>query len=410
MNWLESASHRRWLDSEADRLFDFGVASVDPKGGFGWLTDTGERDVKRDTELWITCRMTHVYAIATLLGRPGAAALVDHGVTALVGRFHDDTNRGWYSAVGAQGVTNDAKEAYGHAFVILAASSAAAAERPGARELLDDALAISEERFWDDEAGMSRDTFTCDWKEAEDYRGINANMHVVEAYIAASDVTGNLRWARRALRIVERAVNTYARENEWRLPEHFTREWEPLLEYNKDDRAHPFRPYGATVGHAFEWARLTVQLAATIQQAGMSAPDWMVPAARALYDNGVSEGWNVDGARGFVYTTDWDGKPVVHERMHWVAAEAIGAAATLWRRTGRDEYAEQYRDWWDFVASHHIDRAAGSWWHELGPDNAVSRSVWKGKADIYHAVQATLIPRLPLNPAISPSLAAGNLP
>ena len=34
-------------------------------------------------------------------------------------------------------------------------------------------------------------------------------------------------------------------------------------------------------------------------------------------------------APGFVYTVDFVGTPVVHERMHWVACEAISAAAAL---------------------------------------------------------------------------------
>jgi len=409
MNWLTSPSHHRWLDREADRLFEFGLASVDPAGGFGWLQEDGTRDLSRDTELWITCRMTHVYAIAALLGRPGATELVDHGLTALNERFRDARNGGWFAAVSKKGPSNDAKEAYAHAFVILAASSAAMAERPGAKDLLTDALAISDDHFWDDEAGMCREMFSADWKDAEDYRGINANMHTAEAYIAASDATGNLRWARRALRIVDRAVNQFARDNDWRLPEHFTSEWRVRLDYNKESPAHPFRPYGATIGHAFEWARLTVQLGATLQQGGLAAPEWMVPAARSLYEAGVHEGWAVDGAPGFVYTIDWNGRPVVRERMHWVAAEAIAAAATLWIKTRQQEYADHYHRWWDYVGTYHLDRVKGSWWHELGPDNTPSRTVWKGKADLYHAVQATLIPRLPLNPAISSSLAAGNL-
>ena len=234
-------------------------------------------------------------------------------------------------------------------------------------------------------------------------------MHTVEAYLAASDVSGNLRWARRALRIVDRVVNGFARGNGWRIPEHFTPSWEPLLEYNRETPAHPFRPYGATIGHAFEWSRLTIQLCATLQQSGMAAPEWGVAAARSLYDTGVREGWQVDGAPGFVYTIDWKGKPVVRERMHWVAAEAIGAAATLWARTRQEEYAEHYQRWWEYVGTFHIDHQGGSWWHELGPKNKASHTVWEGKPDLYHAVQATLIPRLPIHPAIAPSIAAGNL-
>jgi sulfoquinovose isomerase len=409
MNWLTTPAHHRWLEAEADRLLTFGAASVDPLGGFGWLGEDGARDPKHAVELWITCRMTHCYALAALMGRPGAAALADHGVAALTGRLHDDDNGGWFAAVGPQGPTNTAKEAYGHAFVILAAASATAAGRPGASELLDDALATHAEHFWDDDAGMSRENYAADWTGEEDYRGINANMHTVEAYLAAADVTGDKQWLYRARRIVERAIHDFARGNEWRIPEHFTGAWEPLLDYNKEAPAHPFRPYGATIGHAFEWARLTVQLGIALEQSGVAAPDWIVPDARALYDTAVSEGWDVDGAPGFVYTIDWMGRPVVRERMNWVSAEAIGAAAVLWSRTKVQHYADQYALWWDYVAQHHIDPVNGSWFAELGTDNKVSRTVWEGKPDVYHALQATLIPRLPIAPVLAASLAAGNL-
>ncbi len=409
MNWLTSPAHHRWLEAEADRLLEFGAASADPRGGFGWLDESGERVERHDVELWITCRMTHSYALASLMGRPGAAALADHGLDALRGRLRDHEHGGWFAAVGARGPTNTAKQAYGHAFVILAASSAAAAERPGARALLDEAIAVHSRRFWDDDAGMSREAFARDWSGEEDYRGINANMHTVEAYLAAADVTGDKALLQRALRITERAVHQLARSHAWRMPEHFNANWEPQLDYNADTPAHPFRPFGATVGHAFEWARLTLQLAASLQQSGLAHPHWMREDARELYDAGVREGWSVDGATGFVYTVDWEGRPLVRERMHWVAAEAIGAAAVLWRVTRQNVYAEQYQQWWDFVGEFHVDHVGGSWWHELGPHNRVSRTVWEGKADIYHALQATLIPRLPTSPALAASLAAGNL-
>jgi sulfoquinovose isomerase len=90
MDWLSTPTHARWLESETMRLLDFGRASREPLGGFGWLGDDGTLDRKRDTELWITCRMTHVFALSHLLGRPGDTALVDHGLAALGGRFRDE--------------------------------------------------------------------------------------------------------------------------------------------------------------------------------------------------------------------------------------------------------------------------------------------------------------------------------
>lgn len=409
MNWLTNPAHQRWLEAETVRLLDFGRASRDPRGGFGWLGADGTVDGARAAELWITCRMTHVFALSHLMGRPDDTALVDHGLAALNERFRDEKNGGWFAAVGATGPTNDAKEAYGHAFVILAAASATAAGRPGARELLDEALQISEEHFWDDQAGMVRESFTRDWSVEEDYRGLNANMHTTEAYLAAADALSSARWLRRASRILDRAVNGLARENGWRLPEHYSADWSPIRDYNRDTPAHPFRPFGTTIGHSFEWARLTVQATAATEQGGMAAPEWMIPAARSLYATGVREGWAVDGSPGFVYTLDWDGAPVVRERMHWVAAEAIGAAAVLYRRTRAEEYADQYRRWWEFVGNNHLDREGGSWWHELGADGGRSHTVWNGKPDVYHAIQATLLPRLPASPSIAASLAAGNL-
>src|SRR6187455_562048 len=191
MNWLTSPSHLRWLDAEMDRLLDFGRASSVETGGFGWLDERGHISKSKGVQLWITCRMTHVYSLAALTGRPGAKPLAEHGIAALQGVLHDDKHGGWFAAVGPKGPTNTAKEAYGHAFVILAAASATAAGRPGAEELLEEALATHAERFWDETAGMSRESFAADWSGEEDYRGINANMHTVEAYLAAADVTGD---------------------------------------------------------------------------------------------------------------------------------------------------------------------------------------------------------------------------
>ncbi|WP_426594043.1 AGE family epimerase/isomerase [Cellulomonas sp. McL0617] len=408
MAWLTTPAHARWLEGETDRLLDFGRRSVVP-GGFARQDETGE-PVDGPLELWIACRMTHVYAIGHLLGRAGSSAIVDHGLDALRGAFHDDEHGGWFAEVARDGTPVDpAKAAYPHAFVILATSSATAAGRPGARELLDEALAVSSRYFWDHEAGMSVEQWDRAFSVLDDYRGVNANMHTVEAYLAAADVTGDRTWLDRAVRIISTVVHGFAAGNRWRIPEHFDARWNPDLAYNIDEPAHPFRPYGATIGHWLEWSRLTLHARAALTARGDVARAWMLTDATALFDTAVAEGWDVDGAPGFVYTVDWSGKPVVRERMHWVAAEAVGAAAALHAATGEQRFDDAYTTWWEYIGEHHLDRVGGSWWHELGTTNEVSRTVWAGKADLYHAVQATLIPRLPLTPMIVPALAAGLL-
>jgi mannose/cellobiose epimerase-like protein (N-acyl-D-glucosamine 2-epimerase family) len=112
---------------------------------------------------------------------------------------------------------------------------------------------------------------------------------------------------------------------------------------------------------------------------------------------------------GFVYTIDWEGRPVVRERLHWVVAEATATAAALFRATGEATYAGWYQTWWDHIACSFIDHDLGGWRHELDASNRPSSVVWNGKPDSYHALQATLIPRLPLAPGLTAALRDGLL-
>ncbi|HJW01526.1 MAG TPA: AGE family epimerase/isomerase, partial [Arthrobacter sp.] len=241
MTWLNSAAHARWLEAETDRLINFAAASKVPTG-FGWLDNNGVVFPDKPTHLWITARMVHSFAVAALMGRPGAATLVDHGIAALNGVFHDDEFGGWYSEVDGNGrPVNDTKSGYQHSFVLLAAASAVAAGRPGARELLDEALRVADTRFWDHNANMCFDSWNRDFTETEAYRGGNASMHSVEAYLIVADVTGENRWLERALHIAEVLIHKFARNNNYRVFEHFDPEWNPMTEYNTDDRASQFR-------------------------------------------------------------------------------------------------------------------------------------------------------------------------
>ncbi|GAB2546222.1 oligoribonuclease [Brachybacterium huguangmaarense] len=407
--WLDLPAHRQWLSEEADDLLVFGSESViDDAGGFGWLDEDGVLDPSRPAELWITCRMTHCFALGHLMGRPDFGRFADHGIASLRSAFRDREHGGWFASVRDGKPVDDSKHAYAHAFVVLAASSAAAAGRPGARELLDEALQVLDERFFDTEAGMSVDVWDRTFTELEDYRGINANMHTVEALLAAADVTGERRWLDRAVGILTRAIDGFARDNDWALPEHFDAQWAPQLEYNRDEPAHPFRPYGATIGHWIEWARLTLQARAALLVLDGDAPAWMLEAATALLDKAAGT-WGLDGAPGFVYTVDWDGRPVSHERMHWVMAEAVAAASVMYRVTGDAVWAERYQQWWEYISTYLLDPEKGSWFHELDADNEVQGVTWPGKPDIYHALQAVLMPRLPVTPTFAAALRDGML-
>ena len=401
--------------------------------GFGYLNSDGSVDANRPVELWITCRMTHVFALAHLRGFEGAEELAAHGVQSLRNAFKDHDYGGWFSAVSHHLAdlhpVDDRKASYAHAFVVLAASSAKIAGIEGAAELLEEALANQDERWWEDGAEKVYESFDRTFTETEDYRGVNANMHTTECYLAAYDATDDEKWLHRALGILQWVIDGQARGNDWRIPEHFDAHWNALPDYNIDKPKDPFRPYGYTPGHGLEWARLALHAGAQLAQKEGQAPTWILPAARALFERAVADGWHADGEDGFVYTTGEDGEPVARERMHWVLCEALGAATVLasalageggYRMEDSEtetaaataealqvELVDQCDQWWDYAQRYLIEKP-GQWYHELDEKNHVSTITWPGKPDAYHVVQCLLLPDLPVAPTFARALKEAN--
>ena len=401
------------FDADFSALVEFASASACP-AGFGYLDADGAITESKGVELWITCRMTYVFALAEMRGVQGVSALVEHGLDALSTSLHDDEYGGWFSALDATGeqarpVEPIRKEAYAHAFVILATSASYLAGHERGRALLDEALADQDAHWWEPSYGRVANSWNRDWSECEEYRGLNANMHTVEAYLAAFDATGERRWLDRAREIMRFVADLGARFG-WRLPEHFDKNWVVCPEMFIENPADPFRPYGATPGHGFEWARLILHGRASLIACGDTPGEWMYDVAHCLVDRADTDGWDSEKG-GIVYTTDFDGKTVVDTRMHWVVCEAVNATLALGKvseELGNDddvmvqsERFARYVAWADQV----IHAGPGRWIHEVDADGHESETVWAGKADAYHVGQMLLLPRIGLYPGFAATLA-----
>lgn len=397
---IDTEENKEFMHSLTEELLAFGHRFPSPKGSSYYLGDDGTPWTDRPRETWITCRMAHVYSIGVKLGHRGSESLVDAAISGLMGELYDKKNGGWYPGVTADGKILPNKQCYAHAFVILAASSAMIAKRPYAENLLKEALELFDLRFWNEEEGLACDTWDTAFSKCDEYRGLNANMHSVEAFLAVADVTGNEEYRVRAGRIIDHVIG-WAKENNWRIPEHFSSDWVADLECNKDKPADQFKPYGATPGHGIEWARLITQWAKSTYKDNEESASKYIDAAEKLYNRAIEDAWNADGAPGIAYTTDWDGKPVVHDRMHWTLAEAINTSAVLYRVTGNEKYANDYATFMQYLDEKVHDKVYGSWYHQLDQNNNVIGTVWPGKSDIYHALQATLIPYNPVDKSIA---------
>ena len=393
---IDTAENREFLKKNAFALLDFGKNFPSPGGSSYYLGDDGTPWKERSRETWITSRMAHVYSIGSMMGDEKSKDLATRAIAGLKGELKDTVNGGWYAGITGDGEPLPTKQCYAHAFVILAAASALTAGVEGAGELLDDALKTYDRFFWNEEEGLSCDTWNTEFTVLDDYRGINANMHTVEAFLAVADCLGYEKYRVRAGRIIDRVIG-WAQENEYRIPEHFTSDWVPEYDKNIDKPDDPFKPYGATPGHGIEWARLIAQWS--------RGKEPYLNEAEKLYDRAVRDGWNADGAKGIVYTTDWNGRPVVRDRMHWTLAEAIDASAVLYRYTNNKRYADDYAAFMEYLDKTVMDHEKGSWFHQLDENNKPKGTVWPGKSDLYHAFQAMLIPYL--NPDVVIARAVG---
>lgn len=397
--WLESEQHRAWVTGQGLRLLSFFSGSVDGDGRLVELDDDGRplptgcppASTPRQNLLTVT-RLVHSYALGEMLGVPGCRVVVDRGLAALWDEHRDPAAGGYVEAVGRDGAPVDtSKTAYGHAHVLLAAASALAAGHTPASAVFDDALGVIDDHFWSEADGAAA-TEACDrdWRALEPYRGANSNMHLCESLLAAAEVGERPELAERAARLATRFIDGYARAHGWLLPEHYDLSWQPMPDYNHDRLDDPFRPYGATIGHSLEWSRLVVCAALATGR----LDDWFLEAAEALFERGVQVGWDRRQG-GLAYTVDWNGAPANSDHYWWPIAEGIATSSYLLRVTRRRTYEDWYETFWEYAATHLIDHERGGWFPQLDASNRRKVHPWYGKPDLYHCLQACLLPILP---------------
>lgn len=325
-------------------------------------------------ETWLNARYTYCFAKEANKNSAKYQSLAAFGIETLNTTLWDETHEGWFDNDSQQ--TN--KSAYPHAFVLLAAATATASKIEGAELTFERAKKIINKHFWDPAFKASKESFSKDWLTQEPYRGANSNMHITEAFIASYDLTNDSVWLEQALAITKRI--TSASENfDFRIPEHFTQDWQVDPNYNLTNKTDQFRPFGVIPGHGFEWSRLCLELASR------STPNqsWLTETAKRLYERAKTDSFH---SNGFHYTTDLEGKPIITLRMHWVVCEAISAAAELAKRFPQSDYKSDLEEFVNLAAANYIKK--DFWIHELDENNQPSNQIWQDNPDVYHAYTA----------------------
>jgi len=208
----------------------------------------------------------------------------------------------------------------------------------------------------------------------------------VEAHLAAYEATGVETYLHRAGRILDFFTDKIAGAYNWRLPEHYHADWSVDPAYSGDPM---FRPAGTTPGHSFELGRLLLQHWDLSSRTDNTAPD----RARNLIYTALNDAWLPDG--GLAYTMGIDGEVSIPSRFWWPVTEAIGALAALIKLGPTAEDEAWYRRLWTIADHHFIDHERGGWFPAIDEAGHVTSSIFNGKPDIYHALQANLFPLTP---------------
>ena len=394
--WRDRPDHQAWLRAEAERQVRFFRPSLRRGGAFAVLDHDGNPLPGQVQELHTTTRLVHSYALAAAAGMPGTDDMIEAGMARLWSHHRDARHGGYVWSTEGDGVGDGTKLAYGHVFVLLAGASAKSAGHPDADRLIADVTEIIDRHFWDEPRGLLRDEYTRDWQPFSTYRGMNANMHGIEALLTAFEATGERQHLDRAGRILDFFVGQVAPAHGWHIPEHYDENWRVDRAY----RGNPmFRPPGTTPGHSFELGRLALQHWDLTGRADPDAPD----RARMLIETALAAAWLPQG--GFAYTLGDDRRPLIADRYWWPVSEAIGAVSAL-QKLGDVSRAEEndegldadeawYRRLWTFADAHLIDRARGGWFPELDDRGRPTSRQFTGKPDIYHSLQAALLPQVP---------------
>lgn len=345
-----------FLTSHIESILAFYEPSVlDSAGGFfqhflddGSIYDADTRHLVSST------RFVFNYANAFLrTGRPHYREWAAHGFTYL--QTHHRTDSGHYIWQRKGDVIEDARAmAYGHAFVMLAAAWAHRLGIDGAKQTIDDVWQLMENLFYEPSHNAYADERDSSLKQLLSYRGQNANMHSVEALLAAFEATGNRRYLDRAAKVAHKFCVELAASAEGQIWEHYTTDWQHDWTYNIDKPDDLFKPWGFQPGHQLEWAKLLLQLDAH------SPATWHRHTATSLYDTAMTRGWD-DLYGGLVYGYAPDGGFSDANKYFWVHAEAIAAAWRLYAITGEARYKADYHRLWDWSWAHLIDHENGAW-------------------------------------------------
>jgi len=342
-------------------------ASNGAGGFYQYFKNDGEVYNKHTRHLVSSTRFVFNYAMAYIeFKNPDYLTLTKHGLDHLE-NVHKQLSGGYawlleQDDAGCITILDDTNHCYGLAFVLLANAVALKAGISECEQTISRVWDLLEKHYFEQHHNAYLDERTGDLSQADSYRGQNANMHLCEAFLMCFEATNNARYLARAKLLAETFTVKLAGNSRQFIWEHYSRDWQLDLDYNKNDPKHLFRPWGFQPGHQTEWAKLLLILNRHIDE------PWLVERAKSLFDKTLTVAWD-NQYGGIFYGFSPDKQICDSDKYFWVQAESLAAAALLADATNDETYWQWYEKIWQYSWQHMVDHKYGAWYRILSVDN-----------------------------------------
>jgi mannobiose 2-epimerase len=285
-------------------------------------------------------------------------------------------------------VVDGRRQLYGQSYAIFAlATYGRVCGEPEAVEAALLCFRSIDARAHDDVHGGYNQREDGGWLAPPAVKCTNTHIHLMEAYTALFDATGDalvgsrLRELLNALCRVVEHTGTY-------VPAEFFADWRPT-----DNRRVSF-------GHDIETAWLMLDADRSL---GAPLSEDVVHAALRMGEYSARSGYDVERGGFFEHGVPSDDWPlhvadrlaavIGRHKVWWVQAEALAGLLWLYRLTGRRRYLEQWHGTLNWMTRHQWDHEFGGFhWSVdpdggLGPHGAYKGEKWKTS---YHELRALL--------------------
>ncbi len=343
------------------------------------------------------CRTIYVMAIGFEALRDTAyAAAVESGIAALRHAFQVAPGTYRWAVTPEGEPLSEERNAYGHAFVILALATAGRIlQRQDWTEEALETWRRVDTSFRDAHGGLVWHADAA-FRPAEAVRSQNPTMHFFEALRALlpAVASGTARAGAEGLwRFVLDRL-----EAPGRLPEYYDLDWNPL---------HAGPHAVVSLGHAFEWAFL----ASEADRLGVGQHP--LDAGHAFLDFACRTATDPAGG-GFFSTLHTEAPETVgEEKGWWEQTEALRALARYVHRHNRADLAETFRSGAAYARQRYVDPEFGGWYLlPVGPDPAEADpgahkgSTWKLDYHVLNMALELAGTQTPTRPANDKDLSA----